>query len=61
MVLALSIVVAGMGAVSQALGPSPAGGADGTVVARYDAANPSTESAGNGQVYEAFTFVCPFH
>jgi NADH:ubiquinone oxidoreductase subunit 3 (subunit A) len=61
LVLALSIVVAGVGAVSQALGPSTAGGAGGTVVARYDTANPATESTESSQIYEAFTFVCPFH
>ncbi len=61
LVLALSIAVAGVGAVSQALGAPPGSGTEETILAQYSTSPPGAEPAESGKVYTAFTFICPFH
>jgi len=61
LVLAFSVGFAAVGAVNQVSSGSTPGGAGPLAVAEYGSFQGQAEPEKEPGVYQAFTFVCPFH
>ncbi len=60
--LSLSVTIAAVGAVSQALSDAEAPeGVSGMAFSQYEGLAEKVEIQERGGAYQAFTFVCPFH
>jgi hypothetical protein len=61
LLLSFSVAIAAVGAVSQAFGGSTSAGVSGLAVAQYDSIPENADGQDQSGVYQAFTYVCPFH
>ena len=61
LLLAASVSLAAVGAVSQAVGNGEQPGVTSMAVAEYGAVPEKAEPRDEGGIYGAFTYVCPFH
>lgn len=60
-VLSFSVAFAAVGAFSQAIGSGTSGGLSGVGVSEFESFPAGAESEKQSGVYQAFTYVCPFH
>ena len=61
LLLAASVSLAAVGAVSQAVGNSERPGVTSMAVAEYGSVPEKAEPREESGIYNAFTYVCPFH
>ena len=61
LLLSLSVVFAAVGAVSQAMGSANIDGVNGLAMSQYNEFPETERPAEQSSVYNAFTYVCPFH
>ena len=61
LLLAASVSLAAVGAVSQAVGSTQPAAVTSMAVAEYGAKPEKAEPREQDGIYQAFTFVCPFH